>query len=166
MDSKSVSFLTGHTGKVTHAVIPIELYRQLLSVRSLLGSVGRSSADEIYTLNVRNVTARGYPTGSKVKPGFLVLKGSQVVLIEKDSVPEHIKNIRESYLGDGTFELDAEHNCFVLTKDLQFKSPSAAAAIIAGTVRAGPDVWLNSEGFSLKESGFYRKSRTKRINSN
>ena len=117
MKDLEVSFITNKNGKKTHAIIPIEIYKQLTALKSLIKYSAPLSANELYTFSCQNVTAHGYPKGTRHKPFFLV------------------------------------------TKDTQFQSASAAAAIIAGTVRNGLDVWTNREGFSLKESGFGKKTK-------
>ena len=159
MKDLEVSFITNKNGKKTHAIIPIEIYKQLTALKSLIKYSAPLSANELYTFSCQNVTAHGYPKGTRHKPFFLVTKDSQAVLMPVDSVPSHIQNLREELLSDGILQLDPEHNCFIFTKDTQFQSASAAAAIIAGTVRNGLDVWTNREGFSLKESGFGKKTK-------
>ena len=45
----------------------------------------------------------------------------------------------------------ADGDKLVFTSDCPFTSPSAAAAIIAGGPRSGPELWKNEAGVSLKE---------------
>ncbi|MGN1280569.1 MAG: DUF4357 domain-containing protein [Succinivibrio sp.] len=159
MAQKAVQFITDRNGRRTHAVIPVEIYEQLLGLRDLIKTSKPAAELELYTLSLRNISARGYPEGTRNKPYFVVLKDSQAVLTQVSSVPGHIDETREKLLGDGTLRLDPENNCFVFTRDLKFKSPSAAAAIVAGNVRNGLDVWINREGFTLKQSGFGVKNK-------
>jgi hypothetical protein len=42
-------------------------------------------------------------------------------------------------------------NLFVFAKDVEFASPSAAAAIVMGGSAQGPAVWRNADGKSLKD---------------
>ena len=161
MAEKEVSFITDLQGKKTHAILPINVYNQLIALRELVKNTAPLGAHEIYTFSIRNISAKGYPEGTRSKPHFVVLKGSQAVLQPVESVPQNISNIREDLLSDGTLELDPVNNCFVFAKDLKFQSASAAAAIVAGNVRNGLDVWINREGFTLKESGYGLK-KTKR----
>ncbi|MGN0894351.1 MAG: DUF4357 domain-containing protein [Succinivibrio sp.] len=163
MEQKAVQFITDRNGRRTHAVIPVEIYEQLIGLRELVKSQKPSATLELYTFSLRNISARGYPEGSRSKPYFVVVKDSQAVLMQVSSIPGHIDETREKLLGDGTLKLDPENNCFVFTRDLKFKSPSAAAAIVAGNVRNGLDVWINREGFSLKQSGFGVKNKIKTL---
>ena len=143
MAESETRFITDKNGNRTHAVIPYSVYEQLIAL---------------------NAVAKGYPEGIRQKPEFVILKGSQAVLEPVESVPEHVQNLREDLLSEGTLELDIQNNCFVFVKDLKLPSASTAAAIVAGNVRNGLDVWVNREGFSLKESGFGVKNK-KRLHS-
>ncbi len=154
MSDKEVLFITDAAGNKTHAVVPIETYKAFLALRQMIAPTAPVTEHEIYTLSLKGVTARGYPTGVRSRPDFVIIKGSQAVLATVDSLPEHIANFREELLGSETLKLDPEHNCFVFTKDLSFKSASFAAAVVSGNVRNGLEVWINREGFSLKESGY------------
>ena len=146
MAESETRFITDKNGNRTHAVIPYSVYEQLIALN----------------LSVKNAVAKGYPEGIRQKPEFVILKGSQAVLEPVESVPEHVQNLREDLLSEGTLELDIQNNCFVFVKDLKLPSASTAAAIVAGNVRNG--LWVNREGFSLKESGFGVKNK-KRLHS-
>lgn len=154
---QEVLFITNKHGKTTHALIPIETYHQLLALKDLVKQTAKLGENEIYTFSCQKVIAKGYPVGTRSKPQFIVQQGSQSVLLNVDSTPEHISNLREQLLSDETLKLDPQNNCFIFTKDMQFSSPSAAASIIAGNVRNGLDVWINRHGFSLKQSGYGKK---------
>jgi hypothetical protein len=154
MTNKEVHFITDAKGKKTHAILPIDTYNQLVALKGLLKHTAPIGEHEFYTFSIKNASAKGYPDGTRSKPYFVVVKGSQAVLEPVQSIPPHIAKQREDLLSDGTLELDPVNNCFVFIKDLKFSSASTAAAIIAGNVRNGLDVWTNREGFSLKESGY------------
>jgi len=160
MKDREVSFITDIHGRKTHAIIPIEVYSQITALKDLIRNTAPIGSHELYSFSLKNTCARGYPDGTRSKPYFVVIKDSQAVLMPVQSVPPNIEKIREELLADGTLELDPYNNCFVFTKDVQFKSPSSAAAIVAGNVRNGLDVWVNREGFSLKESGFGLKKKS------
>jgi len=78
----------------------------------------------------------------------VVFKGSQAV---KDSraVAESWGKKRELYLEQGL--LDVEVDCLVFTKDYEFTSPSAAAAIVCGGSSNGLTAWKNKNGVALKD---------------
>ncbi len=159
MAYKEVLFLTDAQGIKTHAVIPIEVYNQLLSLKGLIKDTVPLGTHEMYTFSVKGAIASGFPEGSRRKPHFVVVAGSYAALRPSQSTPAHIQDFREKLLADGTLKLNPEKNCFEFTKDIQFKSPSMAATIVAGNVRNGLDVWLNREGFSLKSSGYGIKKK-------
>lgn len=154
MSSQDIYFLTDSNGHKTHAVMPIATYEELLSLAEMVKYTATKSRNEIYSYKSKRLVATGYPIGVRSKPGFVLIKGAQVALNTVASLPDHIRELREEYLGDGTLILDAEHSCFVTTKDLKLQSPSIAACIVAGNVRNGLSVWMNREGFSLKDSGY------------
>lgn len=154
MKSESVKFITDKNGNRQYAVVPYHVYEELLRLKDLFKNVAPLGSHEIYTFTIRHLKAEGYPDGIRSKPGFTVIKDSQAALETVASTPLHIKELRESLLGDGSLTLDPENNCFVFSRDVHFLSPSTAAAIVAGNVRNGLDVWINREGFTLKRSGY------------
>ena len=161
MADREVQFITDSKGKKTHAIISIETYNQLVGLKALLKPAIPLGHHELYFFSYQNITAKGYPTGTRSKPYFVVTKNSQAASNSGNSVPSNVSKIREELLGNGILQLDAEHNCFVFNHDFKFQSASAAATIIAGYVRSGLDVWVNREGFSLKQSGFGVKHKKK-----
>lgn len=154
MDIKGVYFLSNQQGVKTHAVIPIDAYEAFLALKSMVKNTASLSAHELYTMTAKHVTAEGYPSGRRFKPSFVVLKGSKAALICVKSLPFNISELREKLIESGKLKLDKENDCFVFTADVEFSSASSAAAVIAGNVRNGLDVWTNREGFSLKHTGF------------
>lgn len=154
MSSRNIYFLTDDHGNKTHAVMPIATYNALMGLADLVKNTSRIGRHEIYVLKIKNVIARGYPDGPRKRPAFVLIKDSQAVLEGADSLPQHVKELREKLLDEGKLRLDPENECFMLTQDLRLKSSSLAAAIVSGNVRNGLDVWMNREGFSLKESGY------------
>ena len=134
--------------------MPIETYEALMGLYDMVKNTATVSHNEIYTFKVKNVIAQGYPKGPRTHASFVLIKDSQLVLNTVESLPEHIKKMRDKLLDDGSLELDTVNECFVLKKDLTLKSSSVAAALVSGNVRNGLDVWLNREGFSLKRSGY------------
>ena len=49
-------------------------------------------------------------------------------------------------------------NQVIFTADQLFNSPSLAASLVAGNNRSGLDAWQNSAGYTLKQSGFGKKT--------
>lgn len=83
--------------------------------------------------------------------GFLVLKGSQAVLTERASSHKWpwALNMRERLKEEGALEVQGEHLLF--TKDIEFTSPSSAAAVIHGGHANGLTAWKDKGGKTLKE---------------
>ena len=162
MSTQDIWFITDAAGRKTHAVLPIALYESLLALSPMVKATAKPGGRGIYTLSQKGLIATGYPEGVRSAPDFVLIKDSEASLEAAPSLPEHVKALREKYLGDGTFTLCAERSCFKLSRDLRLKSPSLAAALITGSVRNGLDCWVNREGFSLKASGYGIKRKKKR----
>jgi hypothetical protein len=89
--------------------------------------------------------------GHRTPDGFVVLKGSTAVLQERESAknwPATIA-IRKQLIADGT--LTQKDGVYEFTRDMQFTSPSAAAAVIHGGSANGLIAWKTKDGTSLKE---------------
>jgi len=95
--------------------------------------------------NDHNASAQLLSDGS-----FNVLKGSRARLREAESFDGWSKNARKRFLEDGTLKI--ENDVFLFTRDVIFKSPSAAAATIAGRSINGWTTWKDKEGKTLDEN--------------
>jgi hypothetical protein len=106
------------------------------------GTEGRALFCEI-----KGLQARGHLSPD----GLVVLKGSQAVLKERPSTKKyrfaHI--IRERLKEEGTLGTESDH--LVFTRDKEFSSPSAAAAVIHGGHANGLIAWKDKHGKTLKE---------------
>lgn len=90
--------------------------------------------------------------GTRTPNGFVVLKGSTAVKQLRDSAKTNgpwIISLRNELLESGSLVEQGEF--LVFTKDVEFSSPSAAAAIIHAGNAAGPLAWKDSSGKTLKE---------------
>lgn len=161
MIDNEVVFVTDKNGKKTHAIVPIDTYKALMELKGILKHTASLSSNEIYTYQVKNVRASGYPQGMRQKPRFVITKDSQVTLYCANTLPQYIVDLKDHLIDTGVIVLDPQNNCFVFTKDYEFQSVSRAASLIAGTLRPGLDVFLNREGFSLKDSGYGHKIKKK-----
>jgi len=74
--------------------------------------------------------------------GFLVLKNSEIELIDSSSIPPKIKAARKNA------QIDEQG---ILLKDVLFSSPSAAAGFVLGGHTNGRMDWKTIEGKTLKE---------------
>lgn len=102
---------------------------------------------EILTCEIKGVKA----TGQLTPNGFLVLAGSQAVLAERPSTQKYpwALNMRQKLKAEGSLVLETEFLRFA--RDVEFSSPSAAAAVIHGGHANGLTAWKDSQGLTLKQ---------------
>ena len=103
---------------------------------------------ELFYCNVRETEAKGFYSEN----GFTVLKGSK---ISRTATPSYTnKKARAEKLSTASTSINAHQ--FELTKDLTFKSPSAASSFCIGNSSNGWIAWINEDRQSLDE--VYRNS--------
>jgi hypothetical protein len=102
---------------------------------------------EILTCEIKGMRAHGNLSPN----GFLVLAGSQAVLAERPSTQKYpwALNMRQKLKADGALLIQSD--CLVFAQDVEFSSPSAAAAVIHGGHANGLTAWKNSQGQTLKQ---------------
>ena len=127
-----------------HQLLPV-LGVELLVPTSGKAPVGRTEQE--LRCNIKGLEARGH----LVPNGFLVLKGSQAVKIERPSTEKwpQAKNLRAKLIEDGS--LIEQQDCLLFTTDVEFTSPSAAATVVRGGNSNGLTTWKNAKGKTLKE---------------
>lgn len=89
--------------------------------------------------------------GHRTPDGFVVLQGSTAVLQERNSAKRwrYVITLRKQLIADGT--LVQKDGFYQFTKDVEFSSPSAAAAVIEGGSANGLIDWRTKDGRVLKE---------------
>lgn len=87
--------------------------------------------------------------GKVTNVGFNVLAGSEVAPEAKKSLSIGYKSKREYLLVKGIIRKDKDKYIFV--KDYEFYSPSAAAAVIVGSLINGRQAWKDRSGKSLEQ---------------
>jgi hypothetical protein len=89
--------------------------------------------------------------GQRTPNGFVVFRGSTAVLEDRPSAQSYpyVLTQRKELIADGT--LIEKEGLFLFTKDSEFSSPSAAAAVIHGGSANGLTAWKNEDGKSLKQ---------------
>ncbi|MFH2120555.1 MAG: DUF4357 domain-containing protein [Pseudomonadota bacterium] len=89
--------------------------------------------------------------GQRTANGFVVFQGSTAVLEERPSaeIYPYVVAQRKQLIADGT--LIDKDGFLVFTKDAEFSSPSAAAAVIHGGSANGLTAWKTEGGKSLKQ---------------
>ena len=122
----------------------------VLGVELLVPVVGKQKTsiekDMLYC-KIKDIRARGY----LIPNGLLVLKESQAVLNERASSKKYpwALNMRQKLKNDGLLSLEFDH--LVFSQDVEFSSPSAAAAVVQGGHANGLIAWKNKNGKTLKE---------------
>jgi hypothetical protein len=76
--------------------------------------------------------------------GIVVLKDSRISDELTRSAPKQVSKLRARYS-------DSIDSSFVLTKDIRFTSPSAAAGFVGGASLNGNDYWVTDNGLTLGE---------------
>jgi predicted type IV restriction endonuclease len=128
--------------------IYLEKVYQLLPILGidLFTSVVQLAIDEKITLfcKIKGLTAKGKRTPN----GFLIFKDSQAVLQHRPS-SKWSKKRREELIEQGILVKEDDH--YIFSKDIEFTSPSTAAAMVRGGATNGLTGWKTSDGKSLKE---------------
>ncbi len=122
----------------------------VLGVDLLVTVAGKAATDtekEILYCEIKGLKAKGRLTPN----GFVVLQGSQAVLRERPSTQKFRwpLNVRQRLKDEGI--LSVSKDCLVFTRDEEFTSPSAAAAVIHGGHANGLIAWKNKDGKTIKE---------------
>jgi hypothetical protein len=99
----------------------------------------------LLTIDAKGVKASGYEDAK----GFIVLKGSQLVKPETNTIHQYMSTLRKDLLVQGVIVDQGQH--FAFTQDQVFTSPSTAAGVILGRAANGRIEWKNSEGKTLKQ---------------
>lgn len=102
---------------------------------------------ELLICNIKDIQATGYLTPN----GIVVLKGSQAVLEERSSAKKWPSVLVQRNKLIDEAALVEECGAYVFTKDVEFSSPSSAAATIHGGSANGLTAWANSSGKTLKQ---------------
>jgi hypothetical protein len=96
---------------------------------------------------MKGAEARGQRTAS----GFVVFHDSTAVLKERPAAESYptVLAQRKVFIEDGT--LVEKSGFYLFTKDVEFSSPSAAAAVIHGGSANGLVAWKTQDGITLKQ---------------
>lgn len=125
-------------------VLPV-LGSDLLSPIS--GSVKPTHPEPRLVCKIKNALA----TGRRTEGGFVVFAKSSAVLAVRPSAETQYPNtvaLRQRLIQDGT--LLEKGGLYEFTKDVEFSSPSAAAAVVHGGSANGLTAWKDESGKTLK----------------
>lgn len=126
-------------------VLPV-LGSDLLSPIS--GSVKPTHPEPRLVCKIKNALA----TGRRTEGGFVVFAKSSAVLAVRPSAETQYPNtvaLRQRLIQDGT--LLEKGGLYEFTKDVEFSSPSAAAAVVHGGSANGLTAWKDESGKTLKD---------------
>jgi hypothetical protein len=117
-----------------------------LLVPSVALAVGQSEQMKLYC-EIKGIKAEGHLAPN----GFVVLKDSQAVATDRPSSHKWpwALNMRQRLKEDGV--LNEQDGFLVFTRDAEFTSPSAAAAVIHGGHANGLTAWKDKNGKTLKQ---------------
>lgn len=127
-----------------HQLLPV-LGVEVL-VPTTLNATGASKLETL-SCEIKGLKAIGHLTPN----GIVVFAGSQAVLNERPSSQKYpwALNMRQKLKSEGILAIKTNHLLF--TQDVEFSSPSAAAAVIHGGHANGLIAWKNKNGKTLKE---------------
>ncbi len=122
----------------------------VLGVEAFVSAVSKEQCEterELLICGIKDISASGYLTPN----GLVVLSGSQAVLQERGSAKNYpgVLTQRKKLVEEN--DLIPKDGNLVFTKDIEFTSPSAAAALIHGGSANGLVAWKNEQGKTLKE---------------
>jgi len=122
----------------------------VLGIEAFVSTVSKEQRDtqrELLTCKIKDISASGYLTPN----GIVVLSGSQAVLQERDSAKNYpgVLSQRNKLIEDNVLIEQGEK--LVFTKDVEFSSPSAAAAVVHGGSANGLIAWKDKQGKTLKD---------------
>lgn len=107
------------------------------------------SSDKIYVFKAEGADARS----QLLEDGSLnVLKGSFARIRETESLSGWSLMARRRFLEDGTLKDNGDGISYIFTRDVLFKSPSAAATTVIGRSANGWTLWKDENGNTLDEN--------------
>ena len=104
-----------------------------------------ADSDKWLFCTIKGLTAKGRRTNN----GFLVTAGSEAVLKTREGSSAGIKAMRQKHIGEST--LVEDDGRYVFEKDIEFSSPSYAAAMVCGGNTNGLTSWRDKLGNTLKQ---------------
>ncbi|MBE7446086.1 MAG: GIY-YIG nuclease family protein [Planctomycetia bacterium] len=122
----------------------------VLGIELLVPASSRAEGDHekrILYCDIKTIRAVGHLSPN----GLVVLKDSQAVPVERASTQKYPwpHNMRERLKEEGS--LVVQPDCLLFARDVEFSSPSAAAAVIHGGHANGLTSWKDNQGKTLKE---------------
>ena len=120
--------------RIVMEVLGHKVLEPLVASTTMTGVATVSKDKQILYIKYKELKAKGCYTSE----GFVVFKGSQVDPKLTTSCPDDVVKLRDQHKD----KIDANH---ILTEDILFKSPSAAAKFVGGASLNGKDCWQVNE---------------------
>lgn len=149
-----ITFVVNSDNVKTHAIVPIELFQELQSLKNFFNEDLNLDEKENFYFSVKGISAIGFPIGKKNRPSFMLLEGSLIAYHYANSLRGPVRELRDNLINSQKLILDEKHNCYRLTENYLFSSASFAASLVAGNNRNGLDVWETKDGYTLKNLGY------------
>ncbi len=136
--------------------VTVEQYFE--NIQFILGAIGyevfETVAESISDAKIYHLKAEGADAKAQLlADGSLnVLKGSLARIREAESFWGWSQAARKRFLEDGTFVDHGDGKSYSYTKDVLFKSPSAAAATTTGRAINGWTAWKDDAGNTLDDN--------------
>lgn len=121
----------------------LSLFEDKWDLQSKDSSQDDSTVD--YRIGGRDASGKGYPSSDGV--GFIVKKGSRIAGDTTNSFQGTYRKKRDQLIKDGII------SNYIFTKDYQFESPTAAAAVVLGRSANGRTEWTRLDGRTIAQSG-------------
>jgi hypothetical protein len=115
----------------------------------IAGSAPAANSDKLLSFSIKGAVATGILTDT----GFVVFKGSTAVKELRPHAKESdnfTAKKRKSLMTEGTLS-ENTNGLLEFTRDVEFRSPSGAAPVIAGGNTDGPKSWRDRRGTPLKD---------------
>lgn len=136
-------------------VITHDFFEKIGFILSALGyPVFQGIAEQVHGSKMYFLKADGCDAKSKLLDdgSLLVLKGSLARVREAESFRGWALVARKRFLDDGTIHKHVDGISYLFTKDVLFKSPSAAATTVTGRPSNGWVLWKDEKGNTLDEN--------------
>ena len=100
-------------------------------------AVVSSENSPVFQMNVAGTDAKA----QEVSGEFVIFKGSTAKSNSAPALGRGYAELRKQLFEEGKLAVSGQEGFWTFTDNVPFSSPSAAAAVVAGTNRSGPETW-------------------------
>ena len=143
-----------------HEKLAVDFINDLIMTLMILGydflnPTTTTLSRDVFTYTVKGITA----IAEEVDDEFIVIKGSKASIRDTDRFPESSKRLRDILIAEN--KLIMNKTDYEFCENVTFKSPSAAACIIAASNQNGRVTWIHQK--SGKNYGEWLKDKIENI---